>query len=134
MAWRKLGGIKITEINGMDSLDIPDKMLAYPLNLLAEIILEELMGLPNAKILWHHRVSGVSQDDDKVCAEVDYLGEQRRIDAEFLVGCDGARSGVRKALFGREFSGYTLDKQMVTTNVCKRNCSILRAEGELIVL
>lgn len=117
MAWRKLNGEKITEISNMDSLDIPDKMVAYPLNLLAEIILEELVELPNANILWHHKVVGVSQDDDKACVEVDCLGERQEIYADFLVGCDGARSGVRKALFGREFSGYTLGKQMVTTNV-----------------
>ncbi|KEF55240.1 uncharacterized protein A1O9_08894 [Exophiala aquamarina CBS 119918] len=117
MAWRKLGGEKITEIENIDTLDVPDHMLAYPLNLLAEIIVAELAELPNASIQWSHRVINVSEDNDKVWAEVDYRGEKRSIGADFLVACDGAQSGVRKALFGREFPGYSLGKQMVTTNV-----------------
>ncbi len=119
MAWRKPGGEKIVKIDDMDSLNMPDKMISYPLNLLGEVILEELMGLDNVSIHWNHRVIGLSQDENRVSVEVEYLGHQCTIVADFVVGCDGASSGVRKALLGRDFSGYTLDTQMVTTNVCE---------------
>ncbi|EXJ59421.1 uncharacterized protein A1O5_12302 [Cladophialophora psammophila CBS 110553] len=117
MAWRKLGGEKITEITGMDTLDIPDRMMAYPLNLLAELILEALVPLPNATVLWNHRVTAVSQDEGQAWVEAETHGGTVKLGGDFVVGCDGARSGVRKALFGRNFRGYTWDKLIVTTNV-----------------
>ena len=126
MAWRNLAGEVITSINNMDSLDIPDRMVAYPLNLLAEIIIEELIELPQASVHWNHRVVNVSQNHDQVWLGIDHLGEARTMTADFVVGCDGARSGVRKALFGKEFSGHTLDRQIVTTNVGGVRCKMSR--------
>ena len=117
MAWRNLAGQVITGINDMDTLDIPDRMCAYPLNLLAELIIEELVEMPNVKIHWSHRVVNVSQNEEQAWLEIDHLNGQQIMYADFVVGCDGARSGVRKALLGKEFSGYTWDRQIVTTNV-----------------
>ena len=117
MAWRKPGGEKIVNIDDIDSLNMPDKMISYPLNLLGDVILEELMELDNVSIHWNHRVIGLSQDESRVSVGVDHLGQQCIMVADFVVGCDGASSGVRKALWGRDFSGHTLDTQMVTTNV-----------------
>ena len=117
MAWRKHGGEKIVEIRNLDSLNMPDKMISYPLNLLGEITLEELLTLPNVSVEWEHRVVGLTQDEGSVSIRADHQGSQRTFVADFVVGCDGARSGVRKALLGRDFSGYTLGTQMVTTNV-----------------
>lgn len=117
MAWRKHGGEKVVELKDLDSLDMPDKMISYPLNLLGEVTLEELLTLDNASVLWKHRVVGLTQDEHSVLVEVDHLGSRLNFTADFVVGCDGAKSGVRKALQGRDFSGYTLDRQMVTTNV-----------------
>lgn len=117
MAWRKPNGEKITGINDMDTLDIPDRMVAYPLNLLAELILEELAEIPNVSIHWNHRVAGISQTDERASVNLHSPSGPLTLDADLVVGCDGARSGVRKALFGRDFKGYTWDKQIVTTNV-----------------
>ncbi len=117
MAWRKLGGEKIVSISDIDSLNMPDKMISYPLNLLGNAILEELLELDHVSIHWSHRVVGLSQDEHRVSVEVDHLGHRCTMIADFVVGCDGASSGVRKALLGRDFPGYTLDTQMVTTNV-----------------
>ncbi|WP_240809408.1 FAD-dependent oxidoreductase [Microbispora catharanthi] len=52
-----------------------------------------------------HDVTGFDQDADGVVVEVrDSLGETRRFEASYLVGCDGGRSVVRK-LAGIEFAG-----------------------------
>ncbi len=119
MSWRKLSGEKITTIENMDELDMPNRMVAYPLNLLAEIIIEELVLLPHVSILWNHRVHDVGQDEGHAWVETENPKKgTARLEADFVVGCDGARSGVRKSLFGRDFQGYTLDRQIVTTNVC----------------
>jgi len=119
MTWRKPGGEKIVNIGDIDTLDMPDKMISYPLNLFSEAILEELVGLDNVSVHRSHRVVGLSQNESRVSVAVDNLGQQRTITGDFVVGCDGASSGVRKALVGRDFAGKTLDTQMVTTNVSK---------------
>ena len=65
---------------------------------------------------------GVEQDEGGVTAIVD-VGEGQekvRIKGDYLVGADGASSGVRTALFGKEYPGETLPQQIVATNVSPR--------------
>lgn len=55
-------------------------------------------------------------------AVVKAIGEGRiagegRIEGDYLVGCDGAMSQVRRSLFGSEFPRKTWDAQIVTTDV-----------------
>ncbi len=49
------------------------------------------------------------QADDSVVAEI---GDGRTIEADYLVGCDGGRSGIRKAL-GVSFEGSTSETQLM---------------------
>ena len=51
-------------------------------------------------------VEAFAQDDDGVTAEIECRGERLSRRARFLVGCDGARSTVRKTL-GLPFEGET---------------------------
>src|ERR1700761_1995761 len=53
-------------------------------------------------ILRGREVTGFAQDDDGVDVE---LSDGQSLRAEYLVGCDGGRSGVRKAA-GIEFAGW----------------------------
>lgn len=80
------------------------------------------------EILWGRKVVGVGgQEEDSneawvdVEAEGDETNEKRRerLEADFVVGCDGGNSGVRKCLFpGRaNFPGFTWEEQIVATNV-----------------
>jgi 2-polyprenyl-6-methoxyphenol hydroxylase-like FAD-dependent oxidoreductase len=52
---------------------------------------------------------GFKQTDDSVVAEI---GDGGSIEADYLVGCDGGRSGIRKAL-GVSFEGSTPDTQLM---------------------
>lgn len=82
-----------------------------------------------AEVRFNHRVVGVGQDDGKAWVDVEILeegGEEQsqkqvkektRFEADYVVGCDGAASVVRKSLFGDEFPGFTWDAQIVATNV-----------------
>ena len=74
---------------------------------LTRIIDAGLRGDPNYRIEFDCRVCGVNQDADGVTvtlASADGRTEERR--SRFLIGADGARSEVRKAL-GVEFEGFT---------------------------
>src|SRR5262249_51666173 len=62
--------------------------------------------LPNVELLYRHRLEGFEQARDAVAAEVVDLatGNRMRVEADYLVGCDGANSAIRTAL-GIELEG-----------------------------
>jgi 2-polyprenyl-6-methoxyphenol hydroxylase-like FAD-dependent oxidoreductase len=65
---------------------------------LGKLLLEHAEKLETFEISWNHRFAGVQQDANgtKVCA-VTPTGE-RFFQADYVVGCDGAGSSVRRAL------------------------------------
>lgn len=95
---------------------------AYPFNLhlgqpmLAEIVLDHLLKTPGASVRWNHRVTAIAQDGDSVTLTVETPEGEKTLQAPWMVGADGARSGVRKAL-GLTFEGVTWPEWFVATNV-----------------
>ncbi len=85
-------------------------------NIVAEIILKHLVRLPNARALFGRRVQTVSQNGAGVTVTASTEGGEETFEADWLVGADGARSGVRRAL-GLDFVGYTWPDRYVATNV-----------------
>ncbi|WP_327190802.1 rifampin monooxygenase [Streptomyces xinghaiensis] len=75
-------------------------VLAIPQVVTERLLHEHATGL-GAEILRGRELTGLSQDDDGVTAE---LGDGSRLRARYLVGCDGGRSTVRK-LLGVGFPG-----------------------------
>jgi 3-(3-hydroxy-phenyl)propionate hydroxylase len=73
---------------------------------LANIALERLRALPNAAIAFSTRVTSLVQHADRVDVEIEQAAGTRTVSASYLIGADGGRSTVRKAL-GIEFEGYT---------------------------
>ena len=69
---------------------------------LANMAIERLRRMPNAEVLLGCAVSAISQDEKQVTAKA---GERHFI-ADYVIGCDGGRSTVRK-LLDIEFEGYT---------------------------
>lgn len=69
-----------------------------------EQVLEEWATELGAEIRRGHRVVGLRQDDDGVDVEVSGSDGAYRLRCEYLVGCDGGRSKVRKAA-GFDFPG-----------------------------
>ena len=116
MTWRKLGGEILA---GMDSLDDqnPDRFVLYPVHLLSNLLLERVLEQRNASVYMSHPVVAVGQHNHTAWVDVKLENEIKRIEADFVVGCDGASSAVRKALFGDNFPGSTWEKQIVVTNV-----------------
>lgn len=93
-------------------------MVVLPLDRLGPLIVRHFESYPNTEILWGHKLVDVEQDSNGATAIVKTQdGQTKKITGDYLVGADGASSGVRTALFGKEYPGETLDKQIVATNV-----------------
>jgi 2-polyprenyl-6-methoxyphenol hydroxylase-like FAD-dependent oxidoreductase len=124
--WRKLDG---TYLAGWDCSVVKDdrtRMATMPLAQLDQLLYRHAMALPNVDIRFNHKVVDIGQDTEKAWVEVDTPQGSRRFTAQYLVGCDGASSAVRRKLFGdRDFPGWTWDKQIVATNVGScLNCTL----------
>lgn len=93
-------------------------MVVLPLDRLGPLLVRHLESLPNTEILWAHKFVGVQQDDSGATAVVETRdGQKKEIKGDYLVGADGASSGVRQAILGKEYPGETLKQQIVATNV-----------------
>jgi 3-(3-hydroxy-phenyl)propionate hydroxylase len=92
---------------------------AYPLvvqteqHKLANMAIARLREMPNADVRMGTRVTGLTQEAESV--EV-ICENQLRLAADYVIGCDGGRSTVRKSL-DIEFEGYTWPERflVVTT-------------------
>ena len=129
MCWRKLDQ---TYIAGMDTSETlsndPEygdvRTVSLALQTLDALMLEEFEN-EGGQVSWEHRVLDVEQDDSKVSIKVQTPDEnEKTIEADYVVGCDGANSVVRKSLFGEDFPGFTWNqKQIVATNVSGRHAA-----------
>jgi 3-(3-hydroxy-phenyl)propionate hydroxylase len=73
---------------------------------LANMTIERLRQFPHASVEFNARVTGLTQSADRVDVTVETAAGPRTVSASYLIGCDGGRSTVRKAL-DIEFEGYT---------------------------
>ncbi|KAJ6102074.1 hypothetical protein N7486_004501 [Penicillium sp. IBT 16267x] len=117
-AWRQFDG---TFIAGMDHAvlpnDYPTRMVVLPLDRLGELLYEHIQRQPTAQVKWSHRVVRIGQDQGQAWVEAETPNNLQRSDADYVIGCDGASSTVRRELFGPEYPGETLNAQIIATNV-----------------
>ena len=73
---------------------------------LANMTIDRLRGIANATVEFSARVVALEQFDDRVEIEVEGPSGTRRLAGSYLIGADGGRSTVRKAL-DIAFEGYT---------------------------
>ena len=73
---------------------------------LAGMAIERLKKFPHAKVEFAARVTALTQSGDGVEIDVETADGTRKVAGSYLIGSDGGRSTVRKAL-GIEFEGYT---------------------------
>jgi 2-polyprenyl-6-methoxyphenol hydroxylase-like FAD-dependent oxidoreductase len=65
---------------------------------LANITIERLRGYPHARVEFSAGVTALEQFDDRVEIVVDGAAGPRRLSGSYLIGADGGRSTIRKAL------------------------------------
>ena len=122
ITWRRTSDHhKLVEVDMSCIASHPDRMTIMPLGDMVQIMLrhchEKYGDLIDVK--FQHRAVGVTQDEDKAWVEVE-VGEEKNtatIDADFVVGCDGSKSKVRKTLFGRYWPGETFAWKAIVQNV-----------------
>ncbi|KAH7388969.1 putative monooxygenase [Cadophora sp. MPI-SDFR-AT-0126] len=118
VAWRDIDGQSIASLSTKD-LRREDKIVCLPLNRLTKILMEHIAKQPNAEVKWSHKVlPTIGQDQTSAWVMVETPRGTEKVSADYIVGCDGANSQIRKSLFGDwEFPGRTWDEQIVATNV-----------------
>jgi 2-polyprenyl-6-methoxyphenol hydroxylase-like FAD-dependent oxidoreductase len=117
VCWRLQDGTFLAGM-GREPEDSKYSMVVLPLDQLGPLIIKHFESYPNTEILWGHKLVEVEQDANSATAVVETQnGQTKKITGDYLVGADGASSAVRNALFGKEYPGETLDKQIVATNV-----------------
>lgn len=121
MAWRKPDTTMVTQFR-LDCVAEDRKrhaMVVLPLNQLGEILYEHIQRQPTARVRWAHTVVRVGQDGDTAWVECETpAGGLQRFEADYVLGCDGASSTVRRELFGPGYPGETLNAQLIATDVC----------------
>lgn len=114
LTWRKLDGTVINSLAGLQSGSEESAAVIHPAEDLAAVSLEEVYKQPSVTVHWSKKVVSVGQDEMKAWVDIE---DGKRLEADFVVGCDGASSVVRKSLFGNKFDGKTWDKIIMGTNV-----------------
>lgn len=114
MTWRKLDGSIISQLSGLNNDQDRGGFVMYPVHDFAQLLLEEVNKFDGVRVYFGHKVTSVGQNHRSAWVECD---NGAKFEGDFVVGCDGATSAVRKALFGREFPGTTWDPIIVATNV-----------------
>jgi 2-polyprenyl-6-methoxyphenol hydroxylase-like FAD-dependent oxidoreductase len=102
----------LTDVDGQDL-----RTHCYVMQDLDQLMLEEATEKYGVTISWEHKVLGLGQDDEKAWVEVETPTGKTTVEADYIVGCDGANSQIRRSLFGDEFPGFTWDAQIIATNV-----------------
>jgi 3-(3-hydroxy-phenyl)propionate hydroxylase len=79
------------------------------------IQLDILRGETQADVRFRHRVTGFTQDADRVRVAVEAGGRPIIIEGSWLIAADGGRSTVRRAT-GIEFEGFTYPEQFLVVS------------------
>ena len=117
MAWRKFDGTLISGLDLTLNSDDPNQMICLPLDQLGPLLYKHVLQEPLAKVSWSHEVIGTGQDQNEAWIDVKTPEGNNTLRADYIVGCDGATSAIRRCLFGPDFPGKTWEVQIVATNV-----------------
>lgn len=84
---------------------------------LSLVLMKHLQRMPNAKIHFGARITGLTQDADKVDFTVETADGPQQHSARWLIAADGASSTVREKLLKMNFFGITWPERFIATNI-----------------
>ena len=79
---------------------------------IAKMAIERLRAMPNAQVTFSAKAESLRQFDDRVELTLQTAQGRESVTGSYLVGADGGRSTVRKAL-GIDFEGYTFPERFL---------------------
>ncbi len=82
----------------------PEPQLRSSQLTLEPLLLERARSFPTTDVRFQSRVTGLEAGSDGVSLQVERGGQTARLDASYVVGCDGGRSFVRRAI-GMRYAG-----------------------------
>lgn len=127
VSWRMMGE-PFAEVCRVAAENPPghETMISLPLDELLPLMVEHLARYPeHGQVLLNHEVVSTGQDEHKAWVNVQTPAGEKRFEADYVVGCDGANSKIRRDLFGNSFPGFTWDKQIVATNASSVSLVVL---------
>lgn len=118
VCWRRSNGELIALLDQKVTTDDRMAMVCLPLGLLGALMVRHTKKYPNITIHWDHEVSEISHDDKSAKVVAKTKDGEKTFEGDYVVGCDGANSIVRRKLFGEwNYPGKTWDEWVVATNV-----------------
>ncbi|MCW5680619.1 MAG: FAD-dependent oxidoreductase [Xanthobacteraceae bacterium] len=79
-------------------------------------LVERAQELPQIDLRWRNRVTGVERHNDFVRLTIETPDGEYKLDADWCLACDGARSKVRDCL-GLKFEGHTFEERFLIADV-----------------
>ena len=127
ICWRRVAdGEKLISIDLSVVEDHEDRMTVLQLGKIIQIMYRHCVEKYSEfiDIRFNHRVLAAGQDEaqTKAWADVEIGAENEikrteRMEADYIIGCDGSSSAVRRSLFGRDWPGQTFDCKFIVQNV-----------------
>ncbi|KAJ4389345.1 hypothetical protein N0V93_006812 [Gnomoniopsis smithogilvyi] len=118
LCWRTLHGPRLAGFDRKLMHDQADAMTIFSVGDLCALLVEELEK-KGVHVTWGQKVvalGGTEDDAEQAWAETE-TGEKQKYPCDFLIGCDGGNSAVRRLMFGSgNFPGFTWEEQIVATN------------------
>lgn len=84
--------------------------------LLEDLLLDRIAELPNIDIRWGHDLTAIDVRDGDVGLAVSAAAGDYRIDADWLIACDGGKSTVR-GLMGLDFEGRVFEDNFLIADI-----------------
>ncbi|AKH68532.1 2-polyprenyl-6-methoxyphenol hydroxylase-like oxidoreductase [Spongiibacter sp. IMCC21906] len=117
-SWRILASNETVAYDHSSVRELTDRPYSLTLgqDLIGKILVQHLQKYPNASIQWGNDFQNLHQDQHSVTVETRTQSGPKQYQADWVIGCDGGRSGVRKAL-GLAFQGFTWPERFVATDI-----------------
>ncbi len=79
-------------------------------------LVDRIKDLPGIDLRWRNKVTALEQRNDSVVLTIDTPEGAYRLQAQYVIACDGARSSLRQ-MVGAEFGGQVFEDQFLIADV-----------------